>query len=344
MLNVLGNGGSGDEFRGCCNTKTQQYILDAIDRINELDPGGGGEDEIEFVDLTVTNIGTDTITVTPNKTTAEVESLVDDGKTVVYRLVVPQTVGGFAAGTYLLQTVMASSVGIMASAVATPTPGDLVSYVYAQATDSASGTIYIEDLGGGGVTPVQTTGTSTTDVMSQNAVSSMVFANPGTDTRVKIGAAASSSIADDGIEIGHSAAALSQNGIAIGPSSSVANFTQGGIAIGGSSHASGSEAVALGYSTYAQSEKALALGRGTYANHSFSVALGAGATTSAAGEINVGTGSIYTTKGYNGTNYRLISGVHDGQSAYDAMTVGQANALIDAINTALGSSIPHIGS
>ena len=42
MLNVLGNGGSGDEFRGCCNTKTQQYILDAIDRINELDPGGGG--------------------------------------------------------------------------------------------------------------------------------------------------------------------------------------------------------------------------------------------------------------------------------------------------------------
>ena len=43
MLNVLGNGGSGDEFRGCCNTKTQQYILDAIDRINSLDPGGGSD-------------------------------------------------------------------------------------------------------------------------------------------------------------------------------------------------------------------------------------------------------------------------------------------------------------
>ena len=40
MLNVLGNGGSGDEFRGCCNTKTQSYILDAIDRINALQPGG----------------------------------------------------------------------------------------------------------------------------------------------------------------------------------------------------------------------------------------------------------------------------------------------------------------
>ena len=41
LLNILGNGGTGDEYRGCCNTKTQQYILDAIDRINNLSPGGG---------------------------------------------------------------------------------------------------------------------------------------------------------------------------------------------------------------------------------------------------------------------------------------------------------------
>lgn len=43
MLNVLGNGGSGDEFRGCCNTKTQSYILDAIDRINAIQPGGSSD-------------------------------------------------------------------------------------------------------------------------------------------------------------------------------------------------------------------------------------------------------------------------------------------------------------
>lgn len=36
LLNILGNGGTGDEYRGCCNTKTQQYILDAIDRINDI--------------------------------------------------------------------------------------------------------------------------------------------------------------------------------------------------------------------------------------------------------------------------------------------------------------------
>lgn len=42
LLNILGNGGTGDEYRGCGNTKTQNYILDAIDRINALDPSGGG--------------------------------------------------------------------------------------------------------------------------------------------------------------------------------------------------------------------------------------------------------------------------------------------------------------
>lgn len=62
MLNVLGNGGSGDEFRGCCNTKTQQYILDAIDRINNIQPGGSYEagTGIEIADNTI-SVDTDTI-------------------------------------------------------------------------------------------------------------------------------------------------------------------------------------------------------------------------------------------------------------------------------------------
>ena len=37
MMYVLGNGGSGDQFRGCCNTKEQAYLLDAIDRMNGLE-------------------------------------------------------------------------------------------------------------------------------------------------------------------------------------------------------------------------------------------------------------------------------------------------------------------
>lgn len=37
MLYVLGNGGTSDQFNGCCNTKEQTYILNAIDRMNELE-------------------------------------------------------------------------------------------------------------------------------------------------------------------------------------------------------------------------------------------------------------------------------------------------------------------
>ena len=36
LLNILGNGGTADKYRGCCNTKTQGYIIDAIDRINAI--------------------------------------------------------------------------------------------------------------------------------------------------------------------------------------------------------------------------------------------------------------------------------------------------------------------
>ena len=54
----------------------------------------------------------------------------------------------------------------------------------------------------GGPNVVQTTGTSTTDVMSQNAVTSMVFADPSANREVRIGAGSASS---------------STNTIAVGP-------------------------------------------------------------------------------------------------------------------------------
>ena len=52
LLNILGNGGSADEYRGCCNTKTQNYIIDAIDRINSI-PGA-----TDFTGATDTTDGT----------------------------------------------------------------------------------------------------------------------------------------------------------------------------------------------------------------------------------------------------------------------------------------------
>ena len=41
LLNILGNGGSIEGISGCANTKTQNYIIDAINRIQDL------EDELE---------------------------------------------------------------------------------------------------------------------------------------------------------------------------------------------------------------------------------------------------------------------------------------------------------
>lgn len=156
--------------------------------------------------------------------------------------------------------------------------------------------------GGGGDAPtvVQATGTSTTDVMSQNAVSSMVFADPGTDTKIEIGAGASASNA--------------AKAIAVGAGSGARNT--GAVALGWSAGASGIGQVALGAAS--------------------------GSNDTTPGVMFIGPTNEYY--GYNNTRYRLLTGLYDGQSAHDAVTVGQVNSVIDAINTALSTNIPHIGA
>lgn len=74
-----------------------------------------------------------------------------------------------------------------------------------------------------------------------------------------------------------------------------------------------------------------------------SVGLGYKSSTRTAGTVSVG-GSSLGTEGYKNTQYRVIENVHDGEQPHDAMTVGQANALIDAINAALNTNIAHIGA
>lgn len=158
----------------------------------------------------------------------------------------------------------------------------------------------ISATGGSGPTVVQTTGTSTTDVMSQNAVTSMIYDDPATKGKIKI---------SDTLMTGSQLGAAS---------------------------------ISMGSDAKATKPNAIAIGRGAYAGHNNSVAIGYGATTSANGEFNIGAG--YFTVGYNSSNYRLLSGVYDGQNAHDVATVGQINATIDAINTALSTNIPHIGA
>lgn len=101
--------------------------------------------------------------------------------------------------------------------------------------------------------------------------------------------------------------------------------------------------VAIGSSSTVRSNYGVALGSSSYIDNNLphSVALGDRSVPTRAGEVNVGQS---LGQGYNNTDYRVIGGVHDGQDAHDAVTVNQINALIDAINSATNSNIPHIGS
>lgn len=157
-------------------------------------------------------------------------------------------------------------------------------------------------------TVVQTTGTSTTDVMSQNATSSMVFANPSSKTQVQIGngANAGASSGNASVAIGNSAKAYQDGGDG---SSSIYPT------------AVGPEAVAKG-------NRSLALGANSSAAYTGSVAIGAGANATSVGQFDIGT--RYDSYGYNSSNYRLLTGVYDPQSAHDAATKGYVdNSLLD---------------
>lgn len=135
-----------------------------------------------------------------------------------------------------------------------------------------------------GPTVVQTTGTSTTDVMSQNAVTSMVFNDPSTKNQV---------------QIGRRSAATGAAAVAIAGTNGSDNTT-----------ASGWQSVAMGYMAKASG--------------SVAVAMGTCAKATMQGQFDIGVSSHPNPViGYNNSAYRLLTGLYDGQSDHDAATVGQ---------------------
>lgn len=150
--------------------------------------------------------------------------------------------------------------------------------------------------GGSGPTVVQTTGTSTTDVMSQNAVTSMVFADPSTKNKVQIGKNASASAGKTVAILGTASANSS-------------------IAIGDSSLAAGLDSLSFGNST-ASSASSVAFPYGV-------------ASTKGIFQIGTNSGSG-VSKGYNDTQYRLLTGLYDPQSAHDAATKGYVDPTTDS--------------
>lgn len=94
-----------------------------------------------------------------------------------------------------------------------------------------------EQVGGSSVNVVQTTGTSTTDVMSQNAVTSMVYADPATRNNVKVGRNTSAT-GYYSVAVGFQANAQGNNNVAIGRSANVDSLATNAVAIGEYSFAS----------------------------------------------------------------------------------------------------------
>lgn len=210
--------------------------------------------------------------------------------------------------------------------------------------------------GGGGPTVVQTTGTSTTDVMSQDATTKLIYPDiTNNPNKVVIGAGYIAGTSGTTLNGRLDGVSYSTNSIAIGVSGLEAAAGQNGrarnaIVIGGMANAGkGDYSIVIGYNSYSNSgsnntARNIVIGANATINGEVTnaVSLGSYAKATRTGEVNIGTNG--NNSGYNSTDYRVIGGVHDGQDAHDAATVSQVNATIDAINTALNTSIPHIGA
>lgn len=106
--------------------------------------------------------------------------------------------------------------------------------------------------------------------------------------------------------------------------------TQRRISIGGSIEQGSLYSIAL-FGTTAN-DGAIAIGMGSSSRGIGSVAIGRGASASVQGQFDIG--STSTSYGYNSSNYRLLTGLYDGQSDHDAVTVGQLNTAIAGVTGA----------
>lgn len=163
---------------------------------------------------------------------------------------------------------------------------------------------------------VQTTGTSTTDVMSQDATTKLVYVD-NTLQKIQIGQFTNAS-GGYSIGFGRYAQATGDRSIAIGSTnqSSTSNRTR----------ATSSSTIAIGESSYAGNTGAIAIGLRAESTRNGSVAIGPYAETTRAGEICVG--STSASYGFNYTQYRVIGGVHDPQNDHDAATKGYVDTAV----------------
>lgn len=204
-------------------------------------------------------------------------------------------------------------------------------------------------------TVVQDIGTSTTDVMSQDATTGLVYAKTTSKNLIRIGygATTSTKTGDSSISIGTSAKSLKYSTIALGVQSraekdyniAIGTFAQAyngtnEIAIGynsGSATSGSTRNISIGGSARAASTDSVAIGYGAIAEYATSaVALGAGAKATQKGQFDISAGTS-GTNGYNNSQYRLLTGLYDPQNAHDAATKGYVDGLVGDIESALNT-------
>lgn len=204
-----------------------------------------------------------------------------------------------------------------AGLVPAPATTDAGKYLKADGTWATVGT---------GPTVVQTTGTSTTSVMSQRAATGMMFADPATTKKIKIGNSATVN-SDDSIVIGASAQDTTNgSSIAIGPYAKA--WSVYGMAIGQNAQAGTTNGQANSRLS------AVAIGSAAHAEARNSVGIGYGSLATVQGEMNIG--EQYGT-GYNNSVYRLLTGLYDPQTAHDAATKGYVDGLVGDVAAALNA-------
>lgn len=207
-----------------------------------------------------------------------------------------------------------STVGTVGMLLEDTTNGKLYQLTAIDNTDPQNPSYTWSEVGGGsGPTVVQTTGTSTTDVMSQNAVTEMVFADPGTKQRV---------------QIGNSASAGSGSSTSIGPIASASGWSSMVVSSGPNlSRATSFAGIALGPNTEASGVGAIAIGEGARASNRGEVNIGASGSTASGADAT----------GYNSSNYRLLTGLYDPQSDHDAATKGYVDTLIASLEARIAA-------
>lgn len=188
---------------------------------------------------------------------------------------------------------------------------------------------------GGGPTVVQTTGTSTTDVMSQKATTNMVYANPNQPTSpnrsVSLGGAFAP-LTLNNIGIGYRAnpggSSNAQYNICLGADSTAQSGSYG-IVIGNSAYIGKNYAISIGASCGGTEVNGVSIGYRSHAVGKNAVAIGSNSIANENGQFDISSsfqGS--TTGGYNNTQYRLLTGLYDPQNAHDAATKGYVDTKL----------------